>query len=253
MDKTNSLTLTLNRPLVDYEVRTVKRWAVDSIMIADTYDVLQRGNVGQFQVVSTFITDSQLHWVGQWSANANFSVMNHADIFKLANMQLLNFGYPFGLSEAVILGLRDVILPDGYTLRSKMNWLYNNIDIAGAKPNSELWGHGDWEVATEIRMMGGVNGGQPVAVSRELMTLNGIPMRKLMAFRRADFGKRVPYIFQHATVAAKDSNAYGDYPRGYITVPVALDPQDFNFTGLFPAAFHWLPEKWLVSPERSLL
>lgn len=237
-------------------IMQVKRWAEDAIMIADDYTTQARGSVGQFCVIQTYTTDDNLNWSGSWSAVSQFSRLNYDDIMKLANTQLLPFAYPWGMSYSDIISVMDVVLPDGYTLRAKMGWLINTDGFSSSRPSSPMWSNGDWWKpfpngnALEVRYGTMVYGGQQVCVSKDLFFLDSMNMRELKLFSRSDWGKTFsthPFLMEHATVATYPSNGYGDYPRGYVQCPVALNPKDFGFSGIFNASRYFIPDKWLKS------
>jgi hypothetical protein len=178
-------------------------------------------------------------------------------MMRIANLQLLDFGYPHGMSDAELLAVKDKPLRDGYTLGQKMGWLYFDLSDGG-RPSCELFGNGEWWATTDAAFGMMVNGGQKVAVGeRKIFTVQmpqesakrAVPMRELVPFRRADFGKQYqthPYLIQRATVANHPGSRYGDYPRGYVYVPVVLHAGDFPAFGTFQPARYYLPESWLV-------
>lgn len=246
-----------------YDVYKVKPWS-DPYMQSIGYSAFTRGNVGQFQVVSPFIFDAQFNYCGTLSSNTNFSRMTRADAFKLANHQLLNFGYAWGLSEQKIISLLNVYLPDGYTLKQKMGYLIWGSNLWGAQMRSR----GDWydylkdadgryildrdgkKQEVEVQFIGMVHGGQKILASSEIKVIFGTPMRRMINFRRSDWGKhydKYPYLMQRVTVASTPNNVYGEYPKGIVNCPVALDPRDFRFyTSTFKPDSYWLPDNQLI-------
>jgi hypothetical protein len=91
-----------------------------------------------------------------------------------------------------------------------------------------------------------VHGGQKILASTETKIINSIPMRRLINFRKTDWGKHYdkhPYLMQRVTVASTPNNEYGEYPKGYVYCPVALDPRDFKFyTNNFIPDSYWIPD-----------
>ena len=245
-----------------YSLYRVKRWD-EYPMAQDGYSAYLRGNVGQFQVVSPYIFNAENVWCGTLSSNTNFSTMRRADVFKLANHQLLDSGYAWGLSESKIISLLNVPLKDGYTLKQKMGYLIWGTNLWGAQMKSR----GDWwdwlkkpdgsydldengnKKEVTVDMIAIVHGGQKVLMSEETKVYQGILMRKMLTFHRADFGKHYnthPYLMQRVTVASTPNNVYGEYPKGHVYCPVALSSPDFDFTGKFLPDSHWLPEKYII-------
>ena len=240
-----------------YELRMVRRWD-DPIMQSYGYSVYRgfpETGKGQFQVVTCFVwSELEQRWAGQWSAIANYNKLTHADMLNVGRSQLLEHGYRFSMSDAELLAMHSQVLPDGNTLKQKMGWLYNGVDTGV----TEMWGVGEWHQTLEGRYGTMVNGGQMVAVTTESRVFRvrmpertrdeDVPMRKLLTFRRAAFGKshkQYPYLLQWATVANLPDNGYGDYMRGHIAVPVALEPSEFDFAGNFQPTAYYLPEVWL--------
>lgn len=257
MSRTLSITLTrkiqMPPPPAGYSVRTVREWA-DPVMTAAGYDTTLRGAVGQFQVVTCYVTDGAGNWCGTWSAIQNYNRLSHADMMEIARSQVAPFGYAW--SDAELMANQTQMLPDGFTLKQKLGWLYEPNPTQ--PPGLEMWGLGEWYETSEGRFGAMVNGGQQVAVSAGYTNfpvkmpnedkVRVVSMQKLLTFRRSDWGKShagTPYLVQKATTADYPSNRYGEQPRGYVFVPAALDPQDFDFSGAFPAREYYLPAEWL--------
>lgn len=242
-----------------YEIYKVKSWS-DPYMQSIGYTAFGRGNVGQFMVVSPYIFNAQMEWCGALSSNTNFSRMNRSDAFNLANHQLLDFGYKWGLSEKEIISLLNVPLRDGYTLKQKMGYLIWSTNTWGAqmRSNGEWWDYlrdasGNYLLdadgrkrEVEIQMIAIVHGGQKILASTETRFIMGKSMRRMINFRRSDWGKhydKYPYLMQRVTVASTPNNVYGEYPKGHVYCPVALDPRDFKFyTSRFIPDSYWLPD-----------
>jgi hypothetical protein len=255
-------------------VKTVKRWGADAAFIAaGDFSVTIRlvGDpphmVGQFQAVEPIIygrdpDDTADRWSGDLSAITQFNRLTHADIMRLANIQLLPFGYPANMSDAEIMYVRAATLSDGYSLNQKMNWLIN---AGGGKANNVMWVRAEggapttWYQASEVCYGTMVNGGQKVAVSEEkcivqarlknMTAVQPIVCHKLMPFKRADFsnvGLLPNHLLQYATVANPPNDGYGEYIRGHVICPVALDSNDFDFAGTFKPSAYYLPADWLV-------
>lgn len=240
----------------DFYVTKVRPWD-DPIMMAAGFDSALRGQVGQFQVVTCYVTVQGGKWAGSWSAVSNNSKLNHSDMMKLANTQLLDFDYPFGMSDKDLIAVRNLPLRDGFTLQQKMGWLYQS--DSDSRPSLEMWGSGEWYETTEARFGSMVNGGQMVKVSKTLYPFTVqmpnesskrvVQMQELTTFRRADWGKSnkdFPYLLQKATTASYPGNVYGEHPRGFIYVPVALNPIDFPLSGSNIGDKYYLPAEWLV-------
>lgn len=247
-----------------YQVREVKRWG-DPVMVEDGhFDTNQRGDVGQFGVVEMHITDAYGAWSGTWGAVSQFSTLTHADVMKLANTQLLDFGYRWGMTDAQIIGALDQRLSDNSTLRQKMNWLIYQ-DWNGGATISPMWCRGLFWKAPEVYYGCQVWAGQKIAVSNgvEYITTKlpganiseNIAMRKVVTFQRADWGTtytKEPWKMVRATVfndmgEGDKGNHYGENPRGKIMVPNALDPRhvQFGFPGNFEAVYFRIPDRWL--------
>lgn len=251
-------------PPPGYTLRRVRPWH-DPIMASYGYSVMRGGKmIGQFQVVTCYLTgydptkgETPLteRWVGQWSAIANYNRMGQADLLRLARMQLLEFGYPFSMSDRELLAMKFKKLPDGYSLQEKIGWLYQG-NVKGA---TVMWGSGDWDKALYADYGTMVNGGQLVAVSNNVRTFRvrmpersydeTVEMRELLTFRRADLGKthkQYPYLAQYATVANVPNSSYGENIRGHVICPVALNADDFRFGSTFRPTRYYLPEIWLT-------
>ncbi len=249
-------------PPAGYSIFTVKRWG-DPVMVEQgDFDTTIRGEVGQFQVINLIIYgrgpgDLVDQWSGELSAVSQFNTLGHSDIMKLANMQIIPFGYEYGMTDAELMAVKDAKLPDGYSLHQKMNWLVNP-EGDTTRPSTVMWANGFWYEATWIRYGTMVNGGQKVAASPQIhevrtqlkhMSSPGlVRCRKLLPFRRLDFGKpnaTHPWLLQYATVANHPGNGYGDYIRGHVMCPVALDSNDFDFSGLFKPSTYYIPVDWM--------
>lgn len=247
-----------------FHIYRVRPWS-DPIMYNDGYSAFLRGNIGQFQVVSPYIFNDAGEWCNTLSSNSNFSVLRRADVFKLANHQLLDFDYEWGLSEQKIISLLNVKLPDGYTLKQKMAYIIwgNNLWGAQMRCQGDWWDYLKRDDGTYIldrdgkkqdvlvQMIAIVHGGQKILASDKTKEFQGIKMRQMVNFRRSDFGKHYnthPYLMQRVTVASTPNNVYGEDPKGKVYCPVALSGVDFDFTGNFqPAADgYWLPDKYLI-------
>ena len=241
-------------PPPGFVLRKVRPWD-DPIMNSYGYDVSRGGTPkGQFQVITVFVWSELLsRWAGQWSAIANYNKLTHADMLNLARMQLLEFGYPYSISDADLLAMKTKVLPDGWTLQQKMGWLYVK------EPGAVMWGDSaDWWNANEIRYGTMVNGGQLVAVAAATRTFmvqmpnqtgeHPVLMRELLTFKRSDFGKthlQYPYLAQYATVANLPNNQYGETIKGHVICPAALNPTEFDFAGTFQPTHYYLPDVWL--------
>lgn len=246
-----------------YSLYRVKRWD-EYPMVEDGYSAYLRGNVGQFQVVSPYIFDANNVWCGTLSSNTNFSVMRRADIFKLANHQLLDSGYEWGLSDEEIISLLNVPLRDGYTLKQKMGWMiWTNMRWGGQMRSDGDWY--DWlrnsdggyrldenrnKQEVVVQMIAIVHGGQQVLMSDKVTYYKDVEMRSLLTFKREYFGlhyDKYPFLMQRATVASTPNNVYGEFPKGAVYCPVALSPEDFKFyTTRFTPVDYRLPTKHIV-------
>ena len=254
----------LAQPPAGYRLFTVKRWGADARFVAEgDFDTTIRGEIGQFQAINLVVYgrgpgETVDRWSGDLSLISQFNTMTHADAMKLANMQLIPFGYKYGLSEAELLAVKDVKLRDGYTLHQKMNWLINP-EGTTTKPSTVMWANGFWYEATWVRFGTMVHGGQMVAASEQVygvkcalknMTSQGIvECRKIIPFRRADWGRtheEYPWLLQYATVANHPGNGYGEYIRGHVMCPVALASNEFDFAGTFQPTTYYIPAYWLV-------
>ena len=254
-----TVTLQLRKTRIQRRIARVKRWD-ESPMGADGYNVIDRGNTSQFQVINPYIlgrlegapVDAPLEWCGSWSSNDNFSTLSHADVMKLANTQLVYFGYPWGMTDAEIVAELDVNL-DGYTLRAKMGWLIRDTNVWGAQMRCA----GDWWLAEAVQFIGMVHGGQIIEVLEEKtfsVRFNGInyneSMVRFRTFERKDWGvtyQASPYLIQSATVAYMPNSNYGAVsPKGMVLCPVACSYPDFDFKGIFQPVEHWLFKRWIV-------
>jgi len=249
-------------PPAGYIIKQVRDWK-DSIMNSYGYDISRGGwNAGQFQVVTAYVTgrgkdepvDAE-RWVGQWSAITNYNKLNNRHMLNLAKMQLLEHGYKYDeISDEMLLSMRDLVLPDGYTVNRKMGWLDQGVRV-GVTIMWNIDGK-DWDTTNEACYGAMVNGGQLVAVSEKTYNFfvkmpsrnfsESVTMRRLLTFSESDWGKshkEYPYLSQWATVANM-GNEYGEYIRGHVLCPVALSPS-FDFAGTFIQKYCYLPDIWL--------
>jgi hypothetical protein len=246
-----------------YEIRRVKRWGSDAQFVAEgDYSCIIRGAVGQFSCVEPIvygvgIGETVPRWTGNLSAVTQFSRLNREDLRQLANSQLIEHGYKWGMTWDEIMAIKDIVLPDGYELQRKMKWLICDRS-EGSPTNNIMWANTIWYNADTVYYGTMVNAGQPVAVSTQTYTIKAKLKnytttrqeyhicKKLLAFRRSDWGKLNPYLLQYATVANMPDNGYGEYPRGHVLCPVALDGRDFDFAGTFTPTDYYLPVNWLL-------
>lgn len=241
-----------------YTLRTVRPWS-DEIMQSYGYSVTRGSGraIGQFQVVQLYVlglaqgADGE-SWVGTWSAISNYNKLSHADLMKIANMQLLEFKYPYPMTESQLIAMKDMPLPDGYSLNAKMGWLYH--DGIG----TVFWGDGaDWWTTPEARFGTMVFGGQQVAVGMDARVFQVIMpersaktpviMRQVLTFRPSDFGKShadSPWLCPWSTVA-NIGDTYGENIKGHVLCPAPLHPAFFDFAGTFSPSSYWIPEEWL--------
>lgn len=234
-----------------YHLSMVKRWGSDQVMKNDNYTTVGRGDVHQFQIVSVYYLDATGKWVNNWSANANFTVWRRTDMLRLANLQLLEHGYRWNMSEQEIMDVMNVLLSDGWTLKQKLGWL---IQTTSGLPANPMWcANGNW-FGEDVRNVGGVYGGQPIIVSDEFRnfatTYNGkpetIPMRRILPFKAENWNDKLinnPLV-QDITVASYPTDGYSDHFRGTILMPTLFAGSDF--AGNFVPAETWMPTRWLV-------
>lgn len=256
-----TVALTMNPPSLDrYELRTVLSWDYP-LMQSYGFDVSRGAGdpIGQFQVIPLYVVDSLGNWCGTWSAVSNYNKLTHSDMMNVARTQLLEHHISaFDMTDNQILNMISTVLPDGYSLKQKMGWLYQSM-VAYGSPAQEMWGLGDWYKTSEGRFGTMVHGGQLVAVSTDFQFFNVqmptrshkeyVGMREVLTFKRSDFGKShadFPHLVQWATSANLPNNTYGEYMRGHIAVPCPLDPVDFDFVGSFPAQKYFIPNIWLM-------
>lgn len=179
------------------------------IMIADGFDARQRGNVGQFCMVTPYILRADGSWVGTWSSNSNHSPI---DLNRIAAMQTA----------------------DEFDRDTKMRWL--TIGESGEFDGS--WGSpcactGDWRTATDGRMIGAVYAGNPVTVlETRTMTVRFNERIETVPMCRIQTGWDVVH---KVTVIDRNNNNFGDRPRGRIYLPIWTQYAEY-----------WLMERWLV-------
>jgi hypothetical protein len=235
---------------VGYHLATVKRWGFDQVMRDDNYTTVGRGDVHQFQIVSAYYLDATGRWVSTWSANSNYAVWRRTDMLRLANLQLLEHGYPWGMSEQEIMDVMYVLL-DGWTLKQKLGWL---IETTSGVPANPMWcANGNW-FGEDVRNVGGVYGGQPIIVSNEVRNFatdyNGkaeyIPMRRILPFKAENWNDKLTNnpLIQDITVASYPTDGYSDHFRGSILMPTLFAGSDF--AGNFVPVSTWIPTRWLV-------
>jgi hypothetical protein len=235
-------------------------------MVNFSYDTAQRMEIGSFQVIELAIFgrysgDTADRWVGNWGAVTNFNRLTHSDMMHIARQQVRQFGYNW--TDAELIDRQAQVLPDGYSLKQKMGWLYQDMTTTDGPPGLEMWGQGEWYNAPEIRYGTMIHGGQKVAVSNTVtdlwITLPGVSSgvyfmvkcRKLLPFRRADLTRPITddWLWNRCTVAHYPDNGYGDAPKGHIYAPVALAPDEFDFTGTFTPTAYYVPEVWLENNQ----
>ena len=243
-----------------YHLSMVKRWGADQIMKADNYTTVGRGDVHQFQIVSGYFLDATGKWISNWSANSNYAVWRRTDMLRLANLQLLEHGYKWGMSEQEIMDVMNVLLSDGWTLKQKLGWL---IQTTSGLPANPMWcANGNW-FGEDVRNVGGVYGGQPIIVSDEVRNIateyNGkaetIPMRRILPFKAENWNGMLVHkaedgtitkspLIQYITVADYPTDGYSDHFRGHIFMPTLFAGSDF--AGNFVPAEVLIPTRWLV-------
>ena len=190
---------------------------------------LNANGLDQFGYYPPFIRNADGVWCGDWSVNNNWSYLTHADMLKIAEMQI----------------------DDDFTVEQKMQYLTawgdswgNPMRVPGGLP---------WYQAPLVKMIGAYYAGQVVEVLErrsiycEWQGVKGyVPMSRVKSFSRADFGKTHasnPELV-HIMTGVSRTNTYREKVKGIVYLPVALG-SDFDFAGTFVPAQHWLMDRWL--------
>lgn len=214
---------------VKNNLRQLKRWGQDQIMIDDTYSVYKRpinGNiVGQFQVIQLWMLDENGEWVGDWSANQTASDITNAEMLRIADLQI----------------------PDEYSLDAKMNTLMLGGNGRWGCPMRANYPSGSqWRTATNIQQISGVYGGQTIEVLERRTFQNvpwqgqvesSVPMSRIRVFTDSDWGKTHathPELVHIVTVADNQDN-YGERFKGIVYLPLITKTQSC-----------WVFDRWLI-------
>lgn len=171
---------------------------------------------------------------GTWSAIVNSLIIPREDVDRLIKLQV----------------------PEGeFSTANKMNWLvYDGFNV---RP---YWckGGGDWKTAPKIWWGTILFGGQLVLTDGDATFFTklpeedaprDVPMKRLVCFRRSDWGKTHathPWLIQKAT-QVDHKNRYSDMPRGFIYSPL-WSPLDWDFAGSQQPDAFYIPADWL-KPE----
>lgn len=182
----------------------VKRWD-ESPMQADGFSASLLGDVGQFARITPYFMQAGV-WVGSWSSNANYRVLYHNDLLRIAALQT----------------------DDEKTVDQKMNWL-----TAGDTFASPIFTEGrDWDVVANAHLAGAVYAGQPVTVidhATKTIRFNGktetVPMSRI----QTGWG-----VVQYVTAVSREDK-YLLRPCGLVRLPIIVA---FEET--------WLLDRWLV-------
>ncbi len=207
-------------PLV-VTVRRVRRWD-DPVMLVDGYDANLRGNVGQFAVVSPYVTHDGV-WEGTFSSNQIATILSNSDLLKIAAQQ---------------------IIEPGTTLQAKMVWLtYGGASGWGAPMQANYPSSSQWAQATNIKMIAAVYAGQEVEVVEQKVircTFNqvtaDIPMSRIKTYSPSEWNN--PKAMMLVSIVDGD-NRYGEMPNvnvGRVRLPI--------WFGAGREA--WLFDRWLV-------
>jgi len=245
---------TIAQPPQGYGLFNTRRWGEEPMATQGAYTTEKRHNVGSFEVISCYISETQ-----DFSSISNFCKLNHDDMVKLANTQLLHFGHPFNMKLEEMRKMEGKKL-DGFNLKQKMSWLYQPLKKEGETPGLEMWGMGEWFETEEARYGTMVHGGQMVACATETVEITcklagekaerPVTMRKLLPFRRSDWGKthaEYPWLIHKCTVANHPGSKFNEAtPKGLIYAPVALDWRDFPFKGQIVPSAYYLVDDWLI-------
>ena len=224
----------------------------DPQMVKNGYDINQLYPDGS--IIATFqATGVYTPPVLDWSAVTKFNRLTASDMYRIAKAQLKAFGVPHDDP----LRQMDVVLSDGYTLRQKMGWMYQNRS-AGSPATLVMWGEGEWWEDGQKCYGTMVSGGNLVAVSDMLYTFNirmpqeiykrDVIMRRLLSFRRADLDAdplERPHLWEKATCVYKDNRFSEFTPKGIIYLPVALDARDFPMNTTVQPEAYYLPTEWM--------
>jgi hypothetical protein len=201
--------------------RAIRLWS-DPIMQADGYDANLRGNVGQFAVVSPYVTHNGV-WEGTFSSNQIATPLTSADLLKISMLQTIE---------------------PGTTLQAKMNWLmYAGTGNWGAPMQANYPSSSQWAQATNIKMIAAVYAGQEVeVVERKVIrcTFNAktadVPMSRIKTYAPSEWSN--PRAMMLVSVVDAD-NRYGEMPNanvGRVRLPI--------WFGTGREA--WLFDRWLV-------
>jgi hypothetical protein len=238
-----------------YSLMRVRKWGEPVMSEQGDFDIYKRyaspdTAIGTFQVVELYKDP-----IKDWSAITCFNTLTNLELIKVAQAQLRAFGHSDW--DAV----RDMEKPlrDGYSLKQKMGWMYQN--WSGGPATLTMWGSGEWWEPGEKRFGIMVSGGGLVAVSnttytfsvrlRGYTTVRPVVMRKILPFRRADLEKnplQYPYLWQKASCVYKNNNFSDSTPKGVVYLPVALDWREFPINSVYTPTGYYIPVDWLTNP-----
>lgn len=188
--------------------RTVRKWGAAG-MVADTYSATVRTingqPVGQFGLVQVYQLVNGVY-IGDMSANTTFCNISHSEMLAIADLQTA----------------------DEYSVDTKMNWLTNGGSGAWGCPMSCT---GDWQTATDGKLIGAVYAGQPLEVLEQRTFTNVRWNGKIEA--EVPMSRIKPGTLQKVTVVDQ-ADRYGEKPKGIVWLPL-------KFRGEA-----WIFDRWLV-------
>lgn len=198
-------------------LRQLKLWAADDIMIADSYTTAARlvfnpatgkwEKVGQFSLIQVYQTDSAGNQIGDMSANQNARNISHDEMQFIASIQRPS---------------------DGFTLDQVMGWLTNGGDGQWGSP---IRCTGDWRTATDGKLIAAFYAGQVVEVL-EYRTFARVAWQgQIEAF--VNMARIKTGGVQEVTAVDKDDHPI--LPHGHVYVPA-----------WFKAPQAWVFERWLM-------
>lgn len=212
------ISIKIDRVSSSLNLRRVKKWGSDAIMIQDGFDVNQV-ETSNFQAVKAYAKG-----VG-FGGVSNFLRIPHNEVLKLLAMQI----------------------PDNYTYDQKLEWLCSHRGSIYMYENET----DDWRTAPTVRWGTITLGGNLVQVEGyETIIDQGTPYRmaKLKGFTPADWARPLNDLLAeglvHRAYCAYKNNQFGDSPKGVVYTPF-FSPQYYDFAGTAQPSHLYIPDKWL--------
>lgn len=172
---------------------------------------------GQYSMAPVHVTDLAGNWAGTYSENSLATRITNAEMLKIAALQTA----------------------DTHSVSQKMNWAMDGGNNTwGQLMQATYNGGGDWQNATDIRMIAAVWAGQWVEVVERaefITTLNDkremTPMSRIRTYQPDEW--HLPFATQLVT-SVSDRNVYSEQPKGRFWWPIYFGNREA-----------WVFDRWL--------